>query len=296
MPKPKKSDMINVLVNTYGKDEKEVSQLKWQQLKEIYDAYINAENTIEAAEDQQESLLSDDVKGVVEDQEPESNKEEAEEEASENIPPRVGTKDWQKYVMSQFDEGELQDGNPTVDALRRVTDILYGPFSVESKIEQTPNESNRWGACVTVNISFGSNQQEKRDSSGSAFVWYKNTEITFARHPVATAETRAEGRALRKALRLTKVLSAEEKPDEDQLEQYTQDEINKKPIPQDLVNSLQVMAKRANVDLESAVKSYGYKIESINDLTQLDGQQVAERIGRYLRKEEEPSDDIKISQ
>ena len=42
-----------------------------------------------------------------------------------------------------------------------------------------------------------------------ADVWHGNTDDLFCAHPVATASTRAEGRALRKALKL-RVLAAEE--------------------------------------------------------------------------------------
>ena len=50
---------------------------------------------------------------------------------------------------------------------------------------------------------------ELRTFAEVADVWHGNTDDLFCAHPVATACTRAEGRALRKALKL-RVLAAEE--------------------------------------------------------------------------------------
>ena len=126
---------------------------------------------------------------------------------------------WPDYVMSQFKPEELLDGNPTVAGLRRVTELLLGPIIVsDATVVQAPNLSNDYTATVKHSITIlWSNYTDdhidgtERHFSEVADVSPNNCDAEYARFASSTASTRAEGRALRKALKLQRVIAAEEK-------------------------------------------------------------------------------------
>lgn len=134
------------------------------------------------------------------------NKTTSQEEAI----PEIGSIEWSDYALSLFTVNELIDGKPTCDALRRVAELVLGPIMIgRAKIVQSPNPSNEYTAAVEYTVQFGDGQ----NWTSVADVNTNNCDPKFARFACSMAETRAEGRALRKALRLRKVISAEE-PDE----------------------------------------------------------------------------------
>ena len=126
--------------------------------------------------------------------------------------PSMFSDEWNEYVMAHFKSNEMIDGNPICAGLRRVAELLLGDI-VESGPEQIfpATDSNGPGrATVLFKVVFNwMNEGEYRTFKEVADVWHGNTDDLFCAHPVATASTRAEGRALRKALKL-RCLAAEE--------------------------------------------------------------------------------------
>jgi hypothetical protein len=177
---------------------------------------------------------------------------------------------WTEYVMSQFTPDEIEGGNPKVDGLRRVAEQELGGFSQYTTIVDSPNLNNQNRAVVHVRLSFDSG----RIVEGAADVFGGNTDYKFAKHPVATAESRAEGRALRKALKLVKVIAAEEVFVAEGQE-VAETELK---IPETMTTSLQLMANRVGVDLNKVLLSMDIKVDSLNDLTKQQGLQVAQKI------------------
>ena len=136
------------------------------------------------------------------------------EEAGEMTPlaPRYGSEGWSDYVMSQFDKSEMFDGNPTCAGLRRVAELLLGDIVVSrpSQVWPATDAEGPGRATVVFEVIFDwMNSGQMRTYSEVADVWNGNPGDVFCAHPVATASTRAEGRALRKALKV-KCLAAEE--------------------------------------------------------------------------------------
>ena len=131
-----------------------------------------------------------------------------EEEIEER--PDVNSRDWNEYVLSHFGPDELADGNPTVDGLRRVSGLLLGPIiSGVAKVIQSPNPQND-NRCVveyTCTIMCG---ESLLTQTSVADCYPGNCDHRFAVYSSAIAETRAEGRSLRKLLKLRKVIAAEE--------------------------------------------------------------------------------------
>ena len=126
--------------------------------------------------------------------------------------PKITSYEWSDFVMGQFEDDELYNGNPTVDGLRRVTELLLGEI-VESfsDVLQCPTLDNEKRATVRVQLSLQPHKSQGIVSyCAVADSYYGNTDKIYRNHPVAQAETRAEGRALKRALRLRKVNAAEE--------------------------------------------------------------------------------------
>lgn len=123
--------------------------------------------------------------------------------------------EWHDHVMTFFASHELVDDGdkkcPTTAGLRRVAELLLGPI-VDSRPEfiAPVKEESLGRATVSYVVKFGS----FLDGPGRVFgdvadVWNGNTDDLFAVHAPATAATRAEGRALRKALKLRGIAAEE---------------------------------------------------------------------------------------
>jgi hypothetical protein len=190
--------------------------------------------------------------------------------------PAMTSPKWTDYVLGLFEKNELDNGSPKADALRRVAELLLGPFNNRTKVEQVPTIENGGRATVSVEIELLANGQV---FSGAADVYSGNTERTFAVHAVATAETRAEGRALRKALRLTKVLTAEELQNADVDEPTGIDG----RIVSSMVNNLKLMSSNLNVDPVKVAVVMGLNIQVLEDLTHKQALDIANKLAEYRR-------------
>jgi hypothetical protein len=189
---------------------------------------------------------------------------------------------WTDYVLGQFEDSELENGNPKVDGLRRVAEKLLGIFSIIPTVIQSPTLES--GATVTVLLQF----TDGRTVGGSADVSERNTARDYAVHSVATAETRAEGRALRKALRLTKVLAAEELHNADADEPDGTD----KRAPTNMVQSLNIMCQRVAVDF-AALSKLEFGVDRVEDLTISQARKIAPLLHEYKTGGKEIPDEIR---
>ena len=121
--------------------------------------------------------------------------------------PPMTSPEWTKYVLTLFDDSELIDGNPLVAGLRRVAEEVLGPivYSGPTQVFPSTRDDHHGRATVVFSVEF----QNGMRYSDVADCWEGNTDDMFCAYAVATASTRAEGRALRKALRM-KGVAAEE--------------------------------------------------------------------------------------
>ena len=121
--------------------------------------------------------------------------------------PSMLSPDWHDYIMTLFDDSEKINGNPLVAGLRRVSELVLGPIVFSGPTQVFPvQESDHHGrATVVFTVEFENGMRY----SEVADVWEGNTDDMFCAYAVATASTRAEGRALRKALKI-KGVAAEE--------------------------------------------------------------------------------------
>ena len=153
-----------------------------------------------------------------------------EESVGEEGRPSMFSDEWNDFVMAHFHRNELIDGNPICAGLRRVAEFLLGDI-VESGPEQVfpaMDGSSPDRATVVFKVVFNwMNSGQQRVYKEVADVWHGNTDDLFCAHPVATASTRAEGRALRKALKL-RCLAAEELAKKD-IVSIVQESVKKSP-------------------------------------------------------------------
>lgn len=121
--------------------------------------------------------------------------------------PSITDPEWNDYVMGLFTEKELYDGNPLVAGLRRVAELVIGQivFSGPTQVFPPKRDDHHGRATVVFSIEFenGMKYAEVADC------WEGNTDDMFCAYATATASTRAEGRALRKALRIRAVAAEE---------------------------------------------------------------------------------------
>ena len=182
----KKKDLVELVEAIMAKDEDFVTM-------QVPNADELFEDAFEEAETENEAVIEEKVGGI-EDR------------------PSMFSDEWNDYVMAHFHSNELIDGNPICAGLRRVAEFLLGDI-VESGPEQVFPATDGLSpdrATVVFKVVFDwMNSGKHRVFKEVADVWHGNTDDLFCAHPVATASTRAEGRALRKALKL-RCLAAEE--------------------------------------------------------------------------------------
>lgn len=196
--------------------------------------------------------------------------------------------EWTDYVLSLLvQDKEMDNGNPRTDGLRRIASKIFGEFSIITKVVDAPNINNSYRASVIVTLMLKNGIQY----DGAADVFSGNTDRKFAAHALATAETRAEGRALRKALKLTKVLSAEEMQGAD-IDEPTGLEATS-AMPTTMLASLEVVANKIGVDLLRTAQLNDISVASTKELTQDHGKKLMTILGQYNRKEKEIPDEIR---
>jgi len=187
-------------------------------------------------------------------------------------PPLRTSPEWNDYVLSQFVEEEIKGANPTVDGLRRVTELLVGNIvSTVSKVKQVPDTHNERTATVVVDVIVAQEDGTVLTASGVADAGPHNTQKEFKDHPSALAETRAEGRALRKLLRI-RTIAAEESAQSNTPDIGGDSDAGVQPNQLSMIN---MMAMRANVNVQKLVDSFvsdgKLSNNNIRKLSQADG-------------------------
>ena len=217
------------LVGDFGYKTEDLSNIKKAELTNILTEELRATtaemNFGEGQDSGDFSLVEDEVESM--------------EDVIEAIPPSISSPEWSDYVISKFEYDEMVDGNPTVDGLRRVTEVVLGEIiSTDTDIVQVPTKENEGRATAVCSVVVQTHFGTIRKSSGSGDAWHKNTDMPYSKFPVAMAETRAEGRALRRILQLRKVVAAEE------LSDGLDDSIDyEKNISDNQVNFIEVMCR-----------------------------------------------------
>jgi hypothetical protein len=210
--------------------------------------------------------------------------------------PKPNDIEWTDYVLALLSDDEKISGNPTTDGLRRIFEIALDCTLTESNSEvvQTPDINNEKRATVVHSLTFVLNEgsddsgTKYRSVSGAADVYWGNCDKIYRNHPVAVAETRAEGRALRRALKLRKVVAAEElakdiedHPDHDTVTKITNNQLN----------FMDVLAKRMNINIEKLLDKLAISRENVYNISYSDAVDIIKNLTEY-QQQNNVSEDI----
>jgi len=212
--------------------------------------------------------------------------------------PNIGQIEWTDYVLGLLSEDEKINGNPTTDGLRRIfeTALNCRVLSSTSKVVQSPDPNNEKRATVVHSISFylkdtGVDEPGLNTVSvdGAADVYWGNCDKVYRNHPVAVAETRAEGRALRRALRLRKVVAAEElaKDIED-----NPDHNNVSKISNNQINFIDVMAQRLNINVVKLLDYHRLSADNVYSVSHEDAVHIIRILSKYQQNLSEIPENI----
>lgn len=218
-------------------------------------------------------------------------------EGNENIdrePDKIKYNDlgWQDYVMSQFTKEELDDGHPNIAGLRRVSELLLGPIvnSGPTEIYPSTDQNGPGRASVVFSVTFSPflNEYDFREFRASADSYTGNTDDNYAIFPLAIAETRAEARALRRALKLNVASRDELTSKTIQVVETKSAEITWEPS--ELVGSPQITAinklcERLDIDVDKFINSGDNKYKDISEVTKETALKIIERLNQYQSKE-----------
>ena len=149
--------------------------------------------------------MSDTLSTDLFDKEALEKEEDTKETEQDMTMPAYGSEDWHDYVMSKFHDSEMYNGNPLTVGLRRVAEQLLGDILVSRPTtiiaSDDPNGPGRATVAFEVVIDW-MNSGQLRTYGDVADCWHGNSDDLFCAHPAATASTKAEGRCLRKALKV----------------------------------------------------------------------------------------------
>ena len=220
------------------------------------------------------------------------------EDAKTNTNPSITDLEWTDFVLQQLSDDERIQGNPTTDGLRRIFEKVMNCSVLESdsNLVQAPEPSNDKRASVVHTITWYDLNSETDENckiktvSGAADVYWGNCDKVYRNHPVAVAETRAEGRALRRALRLRKVVAAEEIA-ENVEDDIGADNVNK--ITNNQINFIDVLAKRLDINVLELLKILNVDNSNIKNVLHHDALGVIRELSSYQQKTDDIPDSIK---
>ena len=205
------------------------------------------------------------------------------EEQKELTPNHIG---WTDYVLSLLSDDEKISGNPTTDGLRRIFEIALNCDLVESssEIPQVPSPENEKRATVIHRLAYYlkdasiPEHSRFRTVSGSADVFWGNCDKVYRNYPVAVAETRAEGRALRRALKLRKVVAAEEMAKD--LEDHP-DENSVSKISVNQINFIDIIAQRLNINVTNLIKTLAISEDNVYNISHENAVSIIKNLTSY---------------
>lgn len=206
---------------------------------------------------------------------------------------------WTDYVLGLLSDDEKISGNPTTDGLRRVFEVALDCTIIEStsNVVQSPAPDNEKRATVVHTLSYVLKTDGAKDDflnhravSGAADVYWGNCDKIYRNHPVAVAETRAEGRALRRALKLRKVVAAEELA-KDIEDHPDHDTINK--ITNNQINFIDVLSKRLDINVNKMLEKLGYESKNIYNIEHSNAIEISKLLSSYQQDISTIQDDIK---
>ncbi len=236
----------------------------------------------------------------------EANEEPLNQEPEPLPVPNKTDVEWSDYVLAQLDETEYYNGKPTVHGLRRIAEKFIGQiYESTTDVVAAPSKDNDFRATVVVTIALRNADGLTGLYSGAADVYSGNTDAPFHKYPVATAETRAEARALSRALKL-RTVGAEEVSNvanQNNEPEITNTDLNNvQNIGQDLINNNQINMmdilcknnqRGMDINVKSLVNMGKQTYDTIRKVPYDKAANMIKVLSEYQRKEKVIPDKIK---
>ncbi len=214
------------------------------------------------------------------------NKEDAEKNE-----PVYGSELWHEYVMRQFRDDELMDGAPTCDGCRRVIENLIGPIIHSDVTHVTPpSVQNNGTATVGIRICIHVTNESHPSYGNQIFcediadVNRDNCDAPYHKYATATASSRAEGRVLRKLLRLRNITTAEEISEKAELSEGECEWSIDEPISDSQINVIDMICKRVDMNVMDFVNSGKKTYDNIEIITKSVAQRMIQELNKIQRK------------
>lgn len=195
----------------------------------------------------------------------------------------MGDEGWSDWVLSQLRKDEKYDDKPTCDGLRRLAIRILGPMDITTIDVHAIAQDY---AAVSVRLKFSKLGQTV---IGSAEVHSNNTDAPFSQYPLATAETRAIGRALRVALNLRKVITAEEgsRKANISIPIIEDQDRSEGSITDTQIKFLDLLCKKNDISIAFAVESAVGAHDKLEDLTNEEAKIVSKLVDVWIKEKPE---------
>jgi hypothetical protein len=214
-----------------------------------------------------------------------------------NIPDMLSP-EWNDYVMTFFTDKELIDGNPLTAGLRRVAEILVGEIISSKPVDVQRTETNDPIGKTTViyEVQFlirNGDREYVKTYADVADVWAGNTDDLFAVHAPATAATKAEGRALRKALKI-RAVAAEELCKKDVSEYLSQQagQLDERIKPEQ-IKYIDMNCKKLDIDVIKFINSGEKEYNSVYEVKRETAAKMIDIINKFKRGDNTLSQNLK---
>ena len=268
----KVDDLRDILIGEYGYTHEEIASIRGKT------AFVNA---VKQEDEKMDNLPS--LSSVIDNEDPVA----VGDELLEDSPPLQSSPEWNDYVLGKLLPEESYKGNPTVDGLRRITELLLGEIvEIDTEILQVPSPENERRATVKVSITIDVGDKHK-SFCGVGDSYSGNTDRTYQHWRVSCAETRAEGRAYKKALKLRKVVTAEElnTTPEETPESVTGEGM----ITDTQISFIEILCKPGrgmNINIQKFVDNQGLKCNNIRQLAYTQSLQLQSILATYQQNPE----------
>ena len=182
-------------------------------------------------------------------------------------------KGWTDYLMSLLREDEIFDKRPTCDGLRRLVEELVGPIlGREVIILNPPTKDNNMTASIVVRLSvnsngdFWGNRVITEEDVGDAGPF--NSDPPFDKYPSSLAMTRAEGRCLRRILRMKTITSEEGSKRAEEIKDFmdTSEWCPTDKISPEQKTVIDLIARQCDIDAWAFINSGTQQYKSIDDI------------------------------
>ena len=162
--------------------------------------------------------------------------------------PEQYSPEWTDYVLSQLTEQEKRDGKPTAPGLKRAFNSLFPDVYVNEK--QNVHHVGPEYAAVTISLDIGT----LISIVGSAECSEANTDPPYNKYPLATAQTRALGRAYKRLLGID-IITAEESSRKASIsDPALNGDEDEGSISNTQIKFIELMATKINVNVGTVIK------------------------------------------